>query len=143
MSDTLPIDQLTKIAGPTPNGPAAAPPNAEQVKSLAAQFESLLLSQMMRQMRESMFDETSEEGKASGFASGPLADQLYSELSLAISRAGGVGLGQSLSGALERQTGTTDPVSSIALPAPAPDQARDVPPAVAGTKTPEPDVQRD
>ena len=78
-------------------------PTLEQMKSLAAEFESVLLGQMMRQMRESMFGDNEEDGKSSGFSTGPLADQVYSQLSLALSQAGGLGLGEALGGALVRQ----------------------------------------
>lgn len=101
MSEMPIVDQLPSY-GAAPAKPGA-PNSVEQMKALAAQFESVLLGQMMKQMRESLFSEDSEDGKASGFASGPLADQVYSELSLALSRAGGVGLGQALGGALARQ----------------------------------------
>ena len=47
----------------------------------------MLLSQMLREMRASMFD----DGEDTGFSSGPLSDTLFTELSLALSRAGGVG----------------------------------------------------
>jgi murein DD-endopeptidase MepM/ murein hydrolase activator NlpD len=78
------------------------PPSPEQMKSLAAQFESVLLGQMMRQMRESMFDKP-DDGESSGFSAGPLADQIYAQLSLALSQAGGLGLSNALGGALVRQ----------------------------------------
>jgi murein DD-endopeptidase MepM/ murein hydrolase activator NlpD len=107
----------------------AAPNSIEQMKSLAAQFEAVLLGQMMKQMRESLFSENEEDGKASGFAGGPLADQVYQELNLAISRAGGVGLGQALGGALARQAealggmstgfGNASRTPSLGLPMPA------------------------
>ena len=65
----------------------------EELRTLAIQFESLLLSQMLKEMRQSMFDESDE---STGFSGGPLADTMFSELSLALSRAGGVGLGRAL-----------------------------------------------
>jgi murein DD-endopeptidase MepM/ murein hydrolase activator NlpD len=81
---------------------ASAKQTPEQLKSLAAQFESLLLNQMMNAMRSSMFD---DDDKDAGFAKGPLADAMYSELSLALSRAGGFGLGSSILGPLMREAG--------------------------------------
>jgi murein DD-endopeptidase MepM/ murein hydrolase activator NlpD len=91
------------IAAPSAS-PAAARQTPEQLKALAAQFESLLLNQMMAAMRSSMFDD--DDDKASGFAKGPLADAMYSELSLALSRAGGFGLGDSVLGPLMREAGS-------------------------------------
>jgi murein DD-endopeptidase MepM/ murein hydrolase activator NlpD len=86
-----------------PAQPSSARQTPEQLKALAAQFESLLLNQMMTAMRSSMFD---EDDKDAGFAKGPLADAMYSELSLALSRAGGLGLGSSVLGPLMREVGT-------------------------------------
>jgi len=112
----MPTIVQTPPCGPAPaakTGPASqTPPNsAEQMKSLAAQFESVLLGQMMKQMRDSLFSENDEDGKASGFAGGPLADQVYSQLSLALSQAGGVGLSDALAGALGRQVGVAGPLA--------------------------------
>jgi len=75
--------------------------NPERVKALAAQFESMLVSQMMQQMRASMF-ESDESGSSNDTA--PLADALFSELSLAISRAGGMGLADSFIKPLMRES---------------------------------------
>jgi murein DD-endopeptidase MepM/ murein hydrolase activator NlpD len=72
-----------------------------RVKALAAQFESMLLSQMMQQMRSSMFDSGDSE---SSNDSAPLADSLFSELSLALSRSGGMGLADSFIAPLMRET---------------------------------------
>jgi murein DD-endopeptidase MepM/ murein hydrolase activator NlpD len=78
--------------------------DAEKIKALAAQFESMLVSQMLKEMRASMF-ESKDDG---GAGLGPLSDSLFSELSLAISRAGGVGLADSLIAPLSKQTFQTD-----------------------------------
>jgi murein DD-endopeptidase MepM/ murein hydrolase activator NlpD len=98
---TTAIDPVA-IAKAAPGAPGADP-SPEQLRMLAAQFESLLMTQMMNAMRQSMFDENDE---GSGFAKGPLADALYSELSLALSRAGGLGLSDSIMAPLMRQAGT-------------------------------------
>jgi murein DD-endopeptidase MepM/ murein hydrolase activator NlpD len=95
-----PVDPLDPTQAPI----AAADQNAagrspEKLRALAAQFESLLINQMMHSMRTSVFD----DGKDTGFGEGPLSDSLYSELSQALSRAGGFGLGESLLGPLARQ----------------------------------------
>jgi len=88
-------------------------PSLEQMKSLAAQFESVLLGQMMRQMRESLFDKSDDDGKTSGLSAGPLADQIYAELSLALSQSGGVGLSNALGGALMRQASPASALSGL------------------------------
>jgi Rod binding domain-containing protein len=90
------MDPLQRI------GPPAAIDRTEEVdklKSLAAQFEAVLMGQMLKEMRASMF----EDDDASGFGGGPLADSMYAELSQVMGRAGGFGLSQALQEALSRQ----------------------------------------
>src|SRR5688572_20978239 len=101
MSDT----PLTSVTGTGLAAGAAgkAPQTPEQLRTLAAQFESLLLTQLLNTMRSSMFGDDAEDD--SGFAKGPLADALYSELSVALGRAGGFGLGEAVMAPLLRQTG--------------------------------------
>lgn len=96
------VDTLHKPAttGALNTAPTQTP---EQLRSLAAQFESLLLGQMMQAMRQSMFDD--EDTKGNGFGDGPMADAVFSELSQALSRSGGMGLGQALQGPLSKQAG--------------------------------------
>ena len=84
---------------------------AEQLRALAAQFEALLLGQMLREMRSSMFD----DDEASGFGGGPLADSVYAELSLALGRAGGLGLADSMMAPLMRQTQPEEPAVEDSL----------------------------
>lgn len=100
------VDTLHKPAttGALHSAPVQTP---EQLRTLAAQFESLLLGQMMQAMRMSMFDD--EDTKGNGFGDGPMADAVFSELSQALSKAGGMGLGQSLINPLSRQAGVTTP----------------------------------
>jgi len=81
---------------------ARRPETPEQVRALAVQFESILLAQMLTSMRDSMFDSGEE---SSGFGAGPLGDSLFQEFSIALSRAGGIGLGQSLMAPLEDAAG--------------------------------------
>lgn len=88
------------VAGPS----AANKQTPEQLRALAAQFESLLLTQMMNAMRSSMFSDD-EEDQNGGFATGPLGDAMYSELGLALSRAGGFGLTDSIMAPLMREAG--------------------------------------
>ena len=98
-----PIDQSSASAKPATleaNGAKHSTP--ERVKALAAQFESMLLGQMLQGLRASMF-ESDEEGGDNGAA--PLADALFSELSLALSRSGGLGLSQAIVAPLIRETG--------------------------------------
>jgi murein DD-endopeptidase MepM/ murein hydrolase activator NlpD len=103
--------------------PAQTP---EQVRALAVQFESILLAQMLKNMRESMFEENDD---SNGLGVGPLGDNLFQELGVALSRAGGIGLGQSLVAPLEAAAGVAadrptfvTAGTSVAI-APAPDAA--------------------
>lgn len=81
----------------------APPPTPDQIRRLAAEFESLLLGQMLKEMRSSMLGES--EGDSSGFGGNPLAEAVFSELSLALSRAGGIGIADSMMEPLSRQNG--------------------------------------
>jgi murein DD-endopeptidase MepM/ murein hydrolase activator NlpD len=102
MNGTSAIDVLAVPPGAEPVTTGDQPRTPEQLRLLAAQFESMLLSQMLSQMRSSMFED--EDGD-SGFAKGPLGDAMYSELSLALGRAGGFGLAESLMAPLLREAG--------------------------------------
>ena len=79
--------------------PAQTP---DQVRALAVQFESILLTQMLKDLRDSMFD---SEDESSGFSAGPLGDTMFQEFTLALSRAGGIGLTDSLVKPLETAAG--------------------------------------
>src|SRR5687768_7111216 len=97
----------TVASGPAASGASKTSQTPEQLRTLAAQFESLLLTQLLNTMRSSMFGDEQDEG--TGFAKGPLADAVYSELSLALSRSGGFGLSESVMGPLLRENGLTEP----------------------------------
>lgn len=116
MAETSHID---RVDAPVQAADLSTPPadarTPEQLRLLAAQFESMLLSQMLTQMRSTLFDD--EEDAGIGFGKGPLADAMYSELSLALSRAGGFGLTDSLMGPLMRQAGDQEAgATGIAMP---------------------------
>src|SRR5262245_56742662 len=80
--------------------PATQGQSPEQLKLLAAQFEAMLMGQMLKQMQSSMFDDDDSD---SGFAKGPLGDAIYSELGLSLGRSGGMGLSDALIAPLLRQ----------------------------------------
>jgi murein DD-endopeptidase MepM/ murein hydrolase activator NlpD len=82
---------------------SAKAPTSDQLRLLAAQFEALLMGQMLKQMQSSMWGD--DEEADAGFAKGPLADAMYSELSLALSRSGGLGMAESMLAPLLRQSG--------------------------------------
>lgn len=99
-----PIDVI-KAGAPVEGGqPADGARSPEQLRQLAAQFEALLLSQMLQQMRSSLFEDDDSD---SGFAKGPLGDAMYSELGLALARAGGIGLTGTMMEPLLRQAGAS------------------------------------
>jgi murein DD-endopeptidase MepM/ murein hydrolase activator NlpD len=101
-----PVDRVSLTASTAPGRlDGASAPTPDEVRRLAEQFESLLLGQMLRQMRTSLFDDDAD----TGFADGPLSDAVFSELSLALSRAGGIGIGDQLVGSLLRQAEAATP----------------------------------
>jgi murein DD-endopeptidase MepM/ murein hydrolase activator NlpD len=74
----------------------------EQVKALSLEFESMLVGQMLKELRASMF--TDGDGNEDT-TTAPLSDALFTELSLAITRAGGLGLSEAMMAPLANQTG--------------------------------------
>lgn len=88
-------------------GTTKAPDRGETLKLLAAQFESMLIGQMLRDMQSDT--QRSEDG---GF-SGPLTETIYAELASALVKAGGMGLATSLEDAIARTT-PNSPAESIA-----------------------------
>lgn len=72
-----------------------------KVKTLAAQFESMLLSQMLKQMKDSMAPGSDDEG----FGGEVFSDTINTELGAALTKSGGVGLADSLMKALSRIDG--------------------------------------
>jgi murein DD-endopeptidase MepM/ murein hydrolase activator NlpD len=118
-------DKLRQLADAT--GDRAI--DQDTVRRLAQEFESLLMTQMIREMRRSMLDDEETEG----FGSDALMDTGVVELGRALSAGGGFGLAQSLLGVFEKQIAapageahaesatTPAPASAIvAEPSPAP-----------------------
>jgi murein DD-endopeptidase MepM/ murein hydrolase activator NlpD len=78
----------------------AAPPDQRQhIARLAQEFESLLMTQMLREMRRSMLEDDSQER---GLGLGAMTDTLDIALGQALSRVGGFGLSAALGTALGR-----------------------------------------
>jgi murein DD-endopeptidase MepM/ murein hydrolase activator NlpD len=140
------IESLNDVAQPgIPLDPSKRP-DAEraEIKRLAQEFEAMLMTQMLREMRRSMLDE--DEEKDNGFGASTMTDTGDIELGRALSRAGGVGLADSMLKAFERQimgvaqgAGTTDEPAaaggageagaSSSAPAPAQAQSLEIPSA--------------
>jgi murein DD-endopeptidase MepM/ murein hydrolase activator NlpD len=121
------INQLK--AGQAVAGPdGAAGQDREKLKAVAAQFEAMLVAQMLQQMRSSMFEDGDDASSA------PLADSMFAELSLALSRAGGFGFAEAMAGPLLRQS-DIKPEAQQMLDATAIDTSR-LPDAVPGIVLP-------
>jgi murein DD-endopeptidase MepM/ murein hydrolase activator NlpD len=109
-----------------PQGTASAT-EAQKLARVAAEFESMLLVQMLREMRKSGSWKDEQEGK-DGFGAETLFDTLDMELASYITKVQGFGLEKSL---VKQITGGGD-ATSPALPARLP--SLDLPPsAVSGT----------
>lgn len=120
MSDPQTVQSLLAGRAITAAGSTSGTIDRSKVKELATQFEAMLLSQMLKGLQTSMMD---GEESTDGFKTGPLGDVMTQELGLALSRAGGFGLGTMLSGAMSRMPGlgVEEPVAAAtdaATPAP-------------------------
>ncbi len=96
------LDSLPNAAAP----PAPTPNEAErlQILALVEQFEGMLLTEMLRDVRAGDEDE-----EAFGLGSSTIDDSLQSEFGMALSRAGGLGMGDMLVKAFARQQGVDLP----------------------------------
>jgi murein DD-endopeptidase MepM/ murein hydrolase activator NlpD len=96
------IDPTTPVLGP--NGLPKAAPGADvdrqEIKRLAQQFESMLLTQMMREMRRSMLDDEDDQG---GLGMNAMVDTGDIAFGDALSRNGGLGFTSQMLAAFERQ----------------------------------------
>ena len=93
----------------------------EQLGELAAQFESMLMLEMIKQMRKSLLDEHSD---GEGLGNETYSSTIDGELALHLARAGGLGLTPSLVASWERQQeavtprATTSPIATEGVPSP-------------------------
>src|SRR5262249_3361677 len=83
---------------------AAAPDRSaaerEKVRQLAREFESMLITQMLRDMRRSML---SDDEEPQGLGAETMTDTIDAELGSSLGRAGGIGLAAVLLKAFDRQ----------------------------------------
>ncbi len=98
-------DRLT--TGDRPSSPAA---ERERLAELAAQFESMLMLEMIKQMRKSLLDEQAE---GEGLGNETFSSTIDGELALHLARAGGVGMGPMMVDAWERQQGGRVPGPAV------------------------------
>jgi murein DD-endopeptidase MepM/ murein hydrolase activator NlpD len=101
-------DRLTTLE--RTGAPAA---EKEKLGELAAQFESMLMLEMIKQMRKSLLDESGEE---EGLGKETYSSTIDQELALHLAKAGGMGLTSAMVEAWERQQTAMAP-GSLAAPA--------------------------
>jgi Rod binding domain-containing protein len=106
MADPQTVQSLLAGRAITAAGSSSGAVDPSKVKELATQFEAMLLSQMLKGLQTSMMDGAES---TDGFKAGPLGDVMTQELGLALSRAGGFGLGSMLTGAMSRMPGIASP----------------------------------
>lgn len=120
--------------------PSSSGGDRAQLAQLAAEFESMLMLEMIKQMRQSLLG---EETQGDGLGAETFASTIDTELSRHLSRAGGLGLQGAMLDAWDRQQGgsnsttapaaaaTPVPVRALASPSVAVSTARSVsrPPA--------------
>lgn len=112
-------DPLTAPQAPAAIAGSNGPDDSRrQVATVAAQFEAILVGNLLQQLRASIFETGTEGARTS---SAPLADTLFAELALALCRAGGVGVAEALAAPLGRQidraTPHPSPVGAAGVPA--------------------------
>ncbi len=89
-SPTESINAMSPLNAPI--GASSSDTDRGKIRAMAQQFESLLLAQMMREMKQSMAPESDGQGLGGAI----MGDTFMSELGLALSRSGGVGMSEVL-----------------------------------------------
>jgi murein DD-endopeptidase MepM/ murein hydrolase activator NlpD len=110
MKTTLESLAIAQAPLQAPKTPAEA--ERMQVLALVEQFEGMLLSEMLRDVRAG--DEDDAEGF--GLGASTMTDTMQGEFGLALSRAGGLGLGDVLAKALLRKAQTDAAVEAAVVP---------------------------
>lgn len=100
-------DRLTALD----RGGAGTGAEREQLGELAAQFESMLMLEMIKQMRKSLLDEQAE---GEGLGNETYSSTIDSELAMHLARAGGLGLTPTMVEAWERQQQAVRPGTALA-----------------------------
>jgi murein DD-endopeptidase MepM/ murein hydrolase activator NlpD len=96
----LPLNISSLPPGTNPVNPERAALERQKVTELAQEFESIMMLQMLRQMRQTMLDE--EDGEK-GLSAETMTDTVNTELARQLSRAGGIGIADSLLRALDQR----------------------------------------
>jgi len=92
------VDLRTRTEAPLQDDVRNRPEDLAKVKTLALQFEAMLMTQMLRGMKESM----APESDSGGLGGAVFGDTINAELGFALSQAGGVGLADQLLKSLSR-----------------------------------------
>ena len=99
----------TSLDALTPADPGRLSPSGEaertQIATMVQQFEATLLTEMLRGVNQK--EDEGEEDGALGLGGSTLSDVMTAEFGLALSKAGGLGLGEVLAAAFARQRGLT------------------------------------
>lgn len=106
------LESLAIAQAPLQAPKTAAEAERMQVLALVEQFEGMLLSEMLRDVRAG--DE--EENEAFGLGASTMTDTMQGEFGLALSRAGGLGLRETLAKALLRKAQTDAAVEAAVVP---------------------------
>ncbi len=97
-------DRLTTLD----RAPATPAAEREKLGELAAQFESMLMLEMIKQMRKSLLD---EEAEGEGLGNETYSSTIDSELSMHLAKAGGLGLTPMLVDSWQRRQDSVAPGS--------------------------------
>ena len=89
-------------AAPAKDARAASETTRQRVKQMAQEFEATLVTQILREMRRSMLSDEEDEN---GLGKDTMTDSLDIELGGVLSRAGGFGLANALTKALNQRAG--------------------------------------
>ena len=109
------LTALTGAAAQAGGTPDARAVDREKVRQLAQQFESLLITNMLREMRKTLM--TSDDEEKQGLGADVMTDTIDAQLGDALSRAGGVGLASVLLKAFDRSQSTGGEAQAPAAPA--------------------------
>jgi murein DD-endopeptidase MepM/ murein hydrolase activator NlpD len=103
---------------------SAAPGERDRLAQIAAEFESMLMLEMIKQMRQSVLGEAGEG--EDGLGAGTFTSTIDGELASYLARAGGVGLQPMMLDAWDRQRGGADRTPSLVGPRPSADRSLEV-----------------
>ncbi len=130
MSVPTTVSSLLPTVPNVADAKAAVPKTQAQIETLAQEFDSLMLVQVMRQLRQSLASFGDDEGDKVGGDLSAMTEAIDTELSRYLSKSGGLGLGGFLAKAIGRQQG------SLPMPTPAPGAPAGASPSAGGSIRP-------